>query len=192
MTASATGRRAGAQCSGGRIPRWLAVVAALALTMTAGCMSIPPNATAVRDFDATRYLGKWYLIARLDHSFERGLEQVSAEYSLRPDGGIRVVNRGYDPARQRWREVEGRAYPIETPDIGRLKVSFFGPFYGAYNILDLAPDYSYALVSGPNRNYLWILARTPTLEKAVTTRLIEKARGLGFAVDQLIFMRRQD
>lgn len=166
-----------------------AAALAFVLALGAGCTSIPEKATAVRGFDVSRYLGKWYLIARLDHPFESGLDRESAEYSLRDDGAVRVLNRGYDPKRDRWREIEGRAYFIETPDIGRLKVSFFGPFYGAYNILELAPDYSYSLVSGPNTSYLWILSRTPELPAPVTARLIERAASLGFPVDQLIYMK---
>lgn len=154
-----------------------------------GCVRVPAGVTVVDDFELERYLGRWYEIARLDHSFERGLIRVSAEYSLREDGGIRVVNRGFDPVQERWREAEGRAYPVGAPGEGRLKVSFFGPFYGAYNILALdRQNYHYALVSGPSRNYLWILARQPRLDPTVLEALLEHARRLGFATDELIFV----
>ena len=154
-----------------------------------GCVRVPAGVTVVDDFELERYLGRWYEIARLDHSFERGLIRVSAEYSLRDDGGIRVVNRGFDPQLERWKEAEGRAYAVGDPGEGRLKVSFFGPFYGAYNILALdRQNYQYALVSGPSRNYLWILARHPQLEPTVLEALLEQARRLGFASDALIFV----
>jgi len=161
--------------------------ATLCLSLS-GCLGIPENASAVRNFDLERYLGNWYEIARLDHRFERGLSRVEAQYSLRDDGGVRVINRGYDTVEGKWETAEGKAYFIETADIGRLKVSFFGPFYGAYNIVELDQDrYEYALVVGANTSYLWILARNPDLDPAVLNRLVAKAAALGFATSELIF-----
>ena len=162
------------------------------LMLISGCTGIPDNVSPVSGFDVDRYLGTWYEIARLDHSFERGLEQVSAEYSLRGDGGIRVVNQGYDRAKQRWERAEGKAYFIGGRDIGRLKVSFFGPFYGGYNIIDLDHEsYQYALVSGPDTSYLWILARQPQLDISITERLLGKASGLGFDTSGIIFVEQE-
>lgn len=153
-----------------------------------GCAGIPQGLNAVDDFDLEAYLGDWYEIARLDHRFERGLSHVTASYSRREDGGVRVVNRGFDTVKGEWREAEGRAYFVESPAIGRLKVSFFGPFYGGYNIIELDREsYQYSLVSGPSRKYLWILARTPELDPAVTKRLLARAAALGFDTDALIF-----
>jgi len=115
-----------------------------------GCAGIPKGVEPVKDFEIKRYLGTWYEIARYDHFFERGLEQVTAHYSMRRDGGVRVVNRGYDPEKGVWKEAVGKAFFVSKPDIGRMKVSFFGPFYGGYNIIDLdSEDYSFALVCGP-------------------------------------------
>ena len=94
------------------------------------CVNIPENVSPVTGFDIDQYLGTWYEIARLDHSFERGLEKVTAEYSMRDDGGIKVVNKGFDPKNNRWKETIGKAYFIDDPSVGRLKVSFWGPFYG--------------------------------------------------------------
>ena len=105
--------------------------------LMSACVNIPENVSPVTGFDIDRYLGTWYEIARLDHSFERGLESVTADYSYRDDGGIKVVNRGFDPAKNKWKETIGKAYFIDDSSIGRLKVSFWGPFYGAYNIIDL-------------------------------------------------------
>jgi apolipoprotein D and lipocalin family protein len=112
----------------------------LALLLS-GCVGIPDGITPVAGFQVERYLGKWYEVARLDHSFERGLEQVTAEYSPRDDGDIRVMNRGYNTAKQQWEEAEGRAKFVGAKDVGQLKVSFFGPFYGGYNIVELDPNY---------------------------------------------------
>lgn len=165
------------------------LLALLSTLSLAGCAGIPKGVSPVHGFELSRYLGAWYEIARLDHSFERGLTRVTATYSLREDGGIKVVNRGFDSRKQEWREATGKAYFVESPDIGRLKVSFFGPFYGGYNIIDLDKEnYSYALVSGPTRSYLWILAREKTLESSVLHHLVTKAEALGFATDRLIYV----
>jgi apolipoprotein D and lipocalin family protein len=158
-----------------------------------GRTGIPEGITAVQDFDLKRYLGTWYEIARLDHSFERGLTHVSVEYIPREDGGIKVINRGFNLKRRQWEESEGKAYPIETPDIGRLKVSFFGPFYGSYNIIELdKKDYSYAMVAGPSRHFLWILSRSKNLDPLVMQRLIEKAKSLGFKLDKIIYVDHKE
>lgn len=102
-----------------------------------GCVKLPENVQPVTGFEPDRYLGTWYEIARLDHSFEEGLSKVTAEYSLRDDGGIRVINRGFSAEKNEWQEAEGKAYFVEDKDTGYLKVSFFGPFYGAYGIFEL-------------------------------------------------------
>lgn len=155
-----------------------------------GCVSIPDGLKPVEPFQVERYLGVWYEIARLDHSFERGLTRVTAEYQMRDDGGIRVLNRGYSSKDSQWKEAEGRAYFVNRPDQGFLKVSFFGPFYGSYVILELdRQNYSYALVCGPDRSYLWLLARSPNLDEGVKKRLIEKAAALGFDTLKLIEVR---
>ena len=128
-----------------------------------GCTGVPRGVQPVKGFKLDRYLGKWYEIARLDHSFERGLTRVTAEYSLRSDGGVKVLNRGYSPAKKAWKEAEGKAYFVTTADQGYLKVSFFGPFYGSYVIFELDhKDYQYAVVSGPNKSYLWTKIRGAT------------------------------
>src|SRR3569623_302161 len=113
----------------------------------AGCVGIPQGVTPVRNFDAARYLGEWYEIARLEHSFEKGLSNITAIYSLRGNGGIKVLNRGYDEQIGEWRTAEGKAYPVESPDIGYLKVSFFRPFYGSYVVFGLDEvGYQYSFV----------------------------------------------
>ena len=153
-----------------------------------GCVGMPDGVKPVDYFQPERYLGKWYEIARLDHSFERGLTFVSAEYSRREDGGIRVINRGYSAKESKWKEAEGRAYFVNRPDQGFLKVSFFGPFYGSYVILELdRENYSYALVCGPDKTYLWILARSTRLNEETQKHLISKAAALGFDTGKLIY-----
>jgi len=153
------------------------------------CVGIPDNVKPVDGFILEKYLGKWYEIARLDHSFERGLSRVTANYSLREDGGVRVLNRGYSEKEGRWKEAEGKAYFVQRTDQGHLKVSFFGPFYGSYVVFDLDHEnYRYALVSGPEKSYFWILARSPEIEKNLRDTLIAKAAARGFDTSKLIFV----
>jgi apolipoprotein D and lipocalin family protein len=163
-------------------------LAALPLLITA-CVGKPPGVEPVSGFELDRYLGKWYEVARLDHSFERGLAQVTAEYSLRPDGSVRVVNRGFSTEKGEWEQAEGKAYFVESDDLGYLKVSFFGPFYGSYIVFDLdQEDYGYAFVSGPNPSYLWLLARTPEIPEAVKNEFVQRGNALGFDMDELIWV----
>ena len=158
--------------------------------LLAGCTGLPDGVTPVDHFQLERYLGTWYEIARLDHSFERGLSQVSAEYSLNADGSVKVINRGYSAGDNKWKQAEGKAYFVKRPDQGFLKVSFFGPFYGSYVILELdKKNYAYALVCGPDRSYLWILARSPKISNEVKNALVAKASDLGFKTENLIWVR---
>ncbi len=161
------------------------ILTSVLLVLLCGCVKLPQGIEPVAGFDLSRYLGTWHEVARLDHVFERGLDRVSATYSMRPDGGVRVLNRGL--GKDGWKTAEGRAYFAADPGTGYLKVSFFGPFFGAYVIFDLDPDYQTAFVCGPNRKTLWLLSRTPTLPQTEIDRFTEKAAGLGFATDQLIF-----
>ncbi len=154
----------------------------------AACVAVPDGVTPVTDFDLDRYLGNWYEIARLDHSFERDLTNVTATYSLREDGSVRVLNSGFDPRSCTFDTREGRATFNGDPTVASLGVSFFGPFKGGYHVIDLASDYSYALVSGPNKDFLWILSRSPSLPEATLQRLINEARSAGFPVDELIIV----
>jgi apolipoprotein D and lipocalin family protein len=154
-----------------------------------GCTGIPEDLKAVNNFDLNRYLGTWYEIARLDHRFERGLNNISADYTMNTNNSIKVINKGWNVTDQKWEQAEGKAYFVEQPDIGRLKVSFFGPFYGGYNIIDLdKKNYSYAMVTGPDKSYFWILSRTKQLPKATLEALINRAKVLGFPIDKFIFV----
>ena len=156
-----------------------------------GCTGIPEGVTAINGFEINRYMGTWYEIARLDHRFERGLDKISATYTLSGDGGVNVLNKGWNQADGEWEQAEGKAYFVDQPDKGMLKVSFFGPFYGGYNIIELdKKDYAYSMVTGPDKSYLWILSRSRLLPKATLSMLIEKAKQLGFATDKLIFVKQ--
>lgn len=163
-------------------------IIATALLLLVGCTGVPDGIEPVRNFDQERYLGTWYEIARLDHSFEEGLSQVTAEYTQNDDGSIRVLNRGYHQADGRWQEAEGRALFVDNHSIGHLKVSFFGPFYSSYVVFDLDESYSRAYISGYNRNYLWLLSRTPQVSDAELEAFKSRASAAGFNLDELIIV----
>lgn len=153
---------------------------------------MPTQVQPVTNFELKKYLGKWYEIARLDHSFERGLNQVTAEYSLKEDGGVKVINRGFSLETNQWEEAEGKAYFVNGTDEGYLKVSFFGPFYGSYVIFELEEnDYNYAFVSGPNNDYLWLLARTPTVSPEIINAFETQAAERGFDTSKLIYVAQK-
>lgn len=166
----------------------LKALLAIGMVLLAGCAQVPDGVEPVQGFDSSHYLGTWYEIARLDHRFERGLEDVTATYSARSDGGIDVLNRGFDVAKGEWREIEGRAKFVGSASVASLGVSFFGPFYGGYNVIDLDTGYEIALVCGPTRDYLWILARRPDPPRAEVERLVRRASELGFDTARLIYV----
>lgn len=154
-----------------------------------GCTGSPEGVYPVKSFQLPEYLGSWYEIARLDHSFERGMGSVTATYSMRDDGGVKVLNKGFKKDSQEWGEAEGKAYFVDSSDVGHLKVSFFGPFYGSYIIFELDTlDYQYAFISGMNTDYLWLLARTPKVSDELIEHFVKSASALGFDTEQLIFV----
>lgn len=160
----------------------LAVVA-----LTSSCASIPKGAAAVKPFDLEKYLGKWYEIARKDFKYEKNLNNVTADYSLNDDGSIRVLNRGYDMVKEEWKESIGKAKPVGDAQVGRLKVSFFGPFYSGYNVVEIDPDYQYVLVAGDNLKYLWILSRQPSIPEEVKDRYLQIAQDIGYDTRDLVW-----
>lgn len=167
---------------------WLLLVLISGLT---ACTGVPEGIEPVSDFEGERYLGTWYEIARLDHSFEQGLSHVSAQYSRNDDGSIEVINRGYSDEEGEWQQADGRAVYVEDESTGHLKVSFFGPFYASYVVFELDKEgYSYAYVTGYNRDYLWFLSRTPDVSKSAIEAFKDRAREEGFNVDELIMVEQ--
>ncbi|HVV56011.1 MAG TPA: lipocalin family protein [Mucilaginibacter sp.] len=154
------------------------------------CVSIPKGAMAVHPFDKDKYLGTWYEIARFDFRFERGLSNVTATYTLNDDNTIRVDNKGYDDRKQKWKESTGKAKFVNGPDTGRLKVSFFGPFYAGYNVIAIDDQYRYALIAGNNLDYLWILSREKTIPDTIKKEYLNKASALGYDTSKLIWTKQ--
>ena len=151
---------------------------------------IPDRAKAVKNFDAKRYLGLWYEVARLDFYWERGLDNVTATYSLKPNGDIKVVNRGWDDKHAKWKQSIGKAKSVGDPSEARLKVSFFGPFYAGYNVIAIDKDYQYALVVGESTDYMWILSRTGQIPEAVKRDYLSQARAIGCDIDKLVWVKQ--
>jgi apolipoprotein D and lipocalin family protein len=168
------------------------VILAISLLLISGCLGMPKSVEPVTGFELEKYLGKWYEIARLDHSFERGLNDITAQYSLHEDGGVVVLNRGYSEADNEWKEAQGKAHFVGKSTEGYLKVSFFGPFYGSYVIFELEYDnYQYAFISGPNTDYLWLLSRTASVAPEVIEKFITMAAARGFKTEKLIFVEHK-
>ena len=158
------------------------------LALAAGCVSGPKvNNAPVSALDLNRYLGEWYEIARFDHSFERGVEQAKAKYSLKDDGTIEVVNSGIKNGKSK--TAVGKGKTTDTP--GLLRVSFFGPFYADYRVMLIDKDYSRALVGSGSADYLWILSRTSGLSETAKSELLAEAQRRGYDTDKLIWVEQK-
>jgi len=153
----------------------------------------PVDTETVKQLDLNRYIGKWYEIARFDHSFERGMVGVTAEYSMLPDGKIRVLNSGYKGSFSgKFSKAEGKAKLPDISQPGKLKVSFFLWFYADYYVLELDDiNYSYALIGSSSEKYLWILSRTPLMTQAALDTLLLKARNRGYDTGKLIWVEQK-
>lgn len=167
------------------------ILSLVLLFFTISCTSQKKNTmqnhTTVKELDLNRYLGKWYELARFDHSFERGLVGVTATYSLRPDGKIKVVNEGYKNSLDGNHSVAiGKAKIPDKSKPGRLKVSFFLFFYADYFVLELDENYQWALIGSSSDKYLWILSRTPQPDAATYEAIVAKARERGYNTEKLI------
>ena len=164
----------------------------LAAVMTPGYLCAQSDYydnSPIPDFDLMKYLGTWYEIARYDHSFERGLENVTAEYSLRDDGKVAVLNSGWKNGK--FRTAEGKArQPDPISDPAHLMVSFFLFFYSDYNVMMLDDDYQVALVGSKSPDYLWILSRTPSLGEEVVEAVLDEAASRGYDVSELIWVNQ--
>lgn len=168
-------------------------VTILGIGLLSSCsVGIPEGAAAVQNFKADKYLGKWYEIARFDYRFEKNLKNVTATYSQKDNGNIKVENRGYNYVKNKWSESTGEAKFVGNENVGRLKVSFFKPIWAGYNVIDIDEDYKYALVAGNNLDYLWIMSREKTIPESYKQRFIEKAKKIGFNTENLIWVEHDN
>lgn len=162
------------------------------LLSLAGCQSADSGRkidnSTVSALDLSRFMGKWYEIARYEHRFEKGMTHVSATYTMNENGKIRVRNEGLKDGKHK--EVNGRAKQPDPKDPGKLKVAFFLWFYADYYVLDIDPDYRYVLVGSSSDKYLWIMSRTPTLPQATLNQLVEQLRRRGYDTSRLVFVQQ--
>jgi apolipoprotein D and lipocalin family protein len=165
----------------------LSAFAGIAFITLKSCATIPTGVVAVKPFDKEKYLGKWYEIARMDFRFERNLNNVTANYSVNTNGSIKVDNRGFDYKTKEWKQAIGKAKLQGDPNIARLKVSFFGPFYSGYNVIAIDDLYKYALVAGKNLKYLWLLSREITMPEEIKQSYLKIAQELGYDVSVLVW-----
>ena len=163
------------------------MVAAMLFPVISTAQELPYNNSVIYDLDLSRYLGKWYEIARFDHRFERGMDNVTAEYILRDDGALDVINTGWKNGKVK--VAKGKAIqPSPKDESAHLKVSFFGPFYSDYNVMMIGDDYEIALVGSKSPKYLWILARNPYISDEVVGQVLEEAEGRGYNTGNLIWV----
>ena len=165
----------------------LAAIAGTSLLLHS-CRTIPKGVKAVHHFDKKKYLGKWFEIARLDYKFEKNLNNVTAEYSLKKNGKIKVVNQGYNFKKEKQQTAVGKAKFVGADTVAKLKVSFFGPFYSGYNVIAIDEAYKYALVAGKNHKYLWLLSREKTMPDNIKNEYLSVAKKTGYDVDDLIWV----
>ena len=165
------------------------VVIGVLLLQSCSKVGIPQGANAVKNFNADKYLGTWYEVARFDFSQEKNLSNVTATYSQNSDGSIKVVNRGYNFVKNKWTEAKGKAKFVNDPTEGRLKVSFFGPFYAGYNVVMMEPDYENALIMGSDKDYIWFLSRSKTMPESIKNKFVQKAKEVGYNLDKLIWTK---
>ncbi|RZK48474.1 MAG: lipocalin [Pedobacter sp.] len=172
---------------------FIGLLAGVALVLNScKTVKVPSGINLVKPFNAKKYAGKWYEIARFDFKHEKNMKNVTAQYTLNEDGTIDVLNRGYEMDKERWNDAKGKAQFVDDPNEGALKVSFFGPFYAGYNVVQLEGDYEYALVFGENKDYIWILSRTKTLPADVKAKFLKIAGDYGYDLSRLIWTQHDN
>lgn len=155
-------------------------------------VKVPDNITVVKNFDVEKYTGHWYEIARFDFKHEKDMKNVTAHYTLNEDGSVQVVNKGYNYVKNKWTEANGKAKFVGDEDKAALKVSFFGPFYGGYNVVAMEPNYENVLVFGQNTDYIWILSRNKTIPENVKIKFLAKAKEAGYDLNRLVWTEHDD
>lgn len=151
------------------------------------CVGSTSHIAPVKNFELEKYMGIWYEIIRLPHSFENGLTDVSATYKIKDDGEISVLNKGYRKDSDKWTSVEGYAYFKGDKKTGELEVVFFWPFAGDYKVIYLDNEYKYAVVTGSTMSYFWLLSRTPDVDQVTIDKFISMAKSWGFETDKFIY-----
>lgn len=172
-----------------KLARKIALTAIILLIINS-CITIKHETKVVNPFNAERYLGTWYEIARFDLRFERNLKNVTATYSQLKNGNIKVLNKGYNTIKNKWTEASGIAKFVDSKSEGRLKVSFFGPFYSPYNVIAIDKNYQYALVVGADTDYMWLLSKEKKMPENIKQDYLKIAKDLGFKTNDLIWVQQ--
>lgn len=170
------------------LPRqiFLVILTAFIIMSTINSCKTTNELSTVKEVDINKYLGTWYEIARLPNSFEKDMKCVTATYSLKKNGKIKVLNKGFKITKNKYSSANGTAWTPNLDFPGQLKVSFFWPFSGNYYIIALDKNYQYALVGDPSRKYLWVLSRTSILNQKTYEMLVKLAKDKGFNTDNLL------
>ena len=169
----------------------LAIIATTAILLNSCGVKIPEYVQPLENFNSEEYAGKWYEIARFDFKYEKDMSFVTADYSINKNGSIKVVNRGFDYNKNKWKQAVGKAKFNGKNNQSALKVSFFGPFYAGYNVVMMDPDYQTALVFGENTNYIWILSRTKSISNETKEKFLAKAKEAGYDLDRLVWTQQE-
>ncbi|AUZ04648.2 lipocalin [Vitreoscilla sp. C1] len=179
-----------------KLPTFI-LIATVAFIGLSACQSTQTNrqktdfkTLAVEDFDVQRYMGKWYEVARFDFKWQKNLKNVTADYTLQNDGSIQVDNQGSDITTLERKQSIGKAKSNGNANNGALKVSFFGPFYSEYNVVQLDPDYRYALIFGENNDYMWLLSREKTMPDSVKQKYLNFAQQSGYDLNRLVWTQQ--
>ena len=167
---------------------YILLMTAIVLSTLASAKSYDIDRTTVSDIDLKRYMGRWFEIARFDHSFERNLDYCEAFYALQDDGTISVTNTGLNSRTEKRKTAYGKAKIGERP--GQLRVSFFWFFYSDYNILALSQEYEWALIGSKSERYLWILSRTRHLDSNTRNNIVAIAQSRGYDTSKLIWVKQ--
>ena len=167
-----------------------AVLSLASLTFLSSCYSIPKNAKPVTNFNANKYLGTWYEIARFDYKFEKNLDNVAAQYSFKNNGDVKVFNTGFNFKTNEWKSATGIAKFKNNSSTAALKVTFFKPFYAGYNVVAIDNEYKYALVAGGSLKYLWILSREKNMPENVKEQYLKIAKEIGYDISKLIWVKQ--
>jgi apolipoprotein D and lipocalin family protein len=168
-----------------------ALLVGTAVLATGCAVKVPAQIQPVSQFDANKYVGTWYEIARIDHRFEKGLINTSAQYGLQGDGTVKVTNKGYNPEKQEWKVSDGKAKFLGDSQVGALKVSFFGPFYGGYNVVALDPNYQTSMVIGQDLDYFWLLSRSKNMPQEQVQQWLQKAQSMGVDLNKVILVKQE-
>src|SRR6478736_2416923 len=166
-----------------------AVLSFVSIGIFSSCSNIPEKEKAIENFIVNRYLGVWYEIARTDNRFERNMDNVVAKYSLKSNGELVVFNSGYNYEKKEWKSITGSAKFREDKNTAALKVTFFKPFYGAYNVIAINEDYKFTLVAGNDLDYLWLLSKEKSMPVNIKQEYLKQAEEIGYDTSKLIWVK---